>query len=66
MLAIGVHQHHHVAAGGVDAGGQGVLLAEVARQPHIDQLGVHAGQALRHLARVVAAAVVDHDQLHRG
>ena len=66
MLAIRVHQKDDVATRTVQPGGQGRLLAEIARKVDQHQLRVHGTQRGRHGRGRVAAAVVDHDQLDMG
>ena len=65
MLAVAVHEQHGAEAGMVEAGEQRGLLAEIARQrDHLDVERV-GRQRARDRQRVVAAAVVDIDDLGR-
>ena len=64
MLAVAVHEQHGAEPGMIEAGEQRRLLAEIARQR--DDLDVERhrrGSACGDLAGVVAAAVVDVDDL---
>jgi hypothetical protein len=63
VLEVGVDQHDRVAARGIDAGGQGRLVAEIARQR--DDLDARVLRVEREQGRerAVAAPVVDEDQL---
>ena len=63
VLEVAVDHHHDVAAGVLQAGADRRLVAEVARQgDHLDAL-VGRRQRAQALARRVAGAVVDEDQL---
>ena len=64
VLEVGVHDHHRVAPGrGVEAGGHRDLVAEVAGQrDHRDPL-VGLAELEQQVERLVAAAVVDVDEL---
>jgi hypothetical protein len=63
VLEVGVDRHHRVAAAVVDAGGDGRLVSEVARQ--LDHLHprVLLGEVAQELAGPVGGAVVDQDEL---
>ena len=60
VLQVGVHRQHHVAAGGLQAGHQCGLLAEIARQRQAAQSGL-GSPGLEQRGGAVTAAVVDDD-----
>ena len=63
VLQIGVERHDDVAARGVEAGGHRRRLAEVAREADDAQLRAAGGGRAQKLGRLVAAAVVDEQDL---
>src|SRR5690606_3383060 len=63
VLQVGVHDDDGVAGGGVEAGGDSDLVAEVAGQAEHLDAGVFSGPVEKDLQRAVGAAVVDEDQL---
>jgi len=65
ILKVAVHQHDRVAAGGIEPGRRRDLMAEVARQRDHAQPRVVGGGSQQLGQRVVAAAVVDADELPR-
>ena len=63
VLEIGVHHHHGVALGVIEAGRQRGLMAEVARQEDDADPRVGLGQTLEDGRRAVGRAVVDEHEL---
>ena len=63
MLTVAVHEQHGAKAGVIETGKQRRLLAEIARQRDDLDVEPSAGRAARDCQRVIAAAVVDIDDL---
>ena len=58
VLHVGVHRHDHLACGGLQAGGEGRFLAEVARQLQVAKAGQLSPPGQQRV-RLVGAAVID-------
>ena len=65
VLQVGVHDDDRLALRRVHAGGDGDLVAEIARQADIAEARVAPGERLQHDGAGIAAAVVDEDRLRR-
>ena len=63
MLQVGIHDHHAVALGVVEARQHGRLLAEVTRQRYIAESAVSLVHVLEHVQRMVLTAVVHQQNL---
>ena len=63
MLAVAIHEQHGAFLAMIEAGHQRGFLAEIARQRNHLHVDVGCGQGLRDLQRVIAAAVIDIDDL---
>ena len=65
ILQVGVHDDDRSALCRVHAGGDGDLVAEIARQADITEARVAPGKRLQHEGAGIRAAVVDEDRLRR-
>jgi hypothetical protein len=63
ILQIAVHQDHRIAARGVEPGGRGDLMSEVAREIDDRDPRICRAQRAQRRERTVARAVVDRDDL---
>jgi hypothetical protein len=65
VLQVGIHDDDRCALRRVHAGGDGDLVAEIARQADIAEARVALGERLQHDGAGIAAPVVDQDRLRR-
>ena len=65
ILEVAVHEHDHVSGNLVDGGGEGDLVAEVARQLYDHNSGIALGGGFEHPKSSVGTAIVHENHFVR-